>query len=71
MKKDDAQNEIFRIWLNWNEPQDKYQTHFGLLFYNWLQKNKPHLMSFRCTGDKYQVINTWVKRWQREHSDEY
>ncbi|HAU1605823.1 hypothetical protein [Legionella pneumophila] len=71
MKKDDARIEILRIWLNWNEPQDKYGAHFGLFFHSWLQKHKPHLMSFRCAGDKYQVINTWVKRWQRDHSDEY
>lgn len=41
-----------------------------LILYNWLKNNKTDLMSFRCAGDKYQVINTWVKLWQREHSNE-
>ncbi|CZM50946.1 Uncharacterised protein [Legionella pneumophila] len=32
MKKDDAKTEIYRIWLNWNEPQDKYLPRFGWSF---------------------------------------
>lgn len=70
MKQDDARKEIFGIWDNWNKPEDKFGAHFGLFFHSWLQNNKAHLMSFRCAGDKYQVINAWVKHWQREHSDE-
>ena len=66
VRQDAAKKEIFSVWHNWKNPEDKYGTHFGLFFYGWLQKNEQDLISFRCAGDKYQLINSWVMAWQRE-----
>lgn len=46
-------------WLaEGREPVD--QQGMGVLpFYNWLERNHPDVLKFRCTGDKYQVVATW------------
>lgn len=71
MKIADAEREIRSIWITWeDEGMDKHADHFGLYLYGWLQENRPDLLSFRCSDDKYQRINGWVMKWQR-HMGEF
>lgn len=70
MKIADAEREIWRIWAQWDsnsENSDKYGDHFGLDLYIWLENNRSDLLRFKCSGDKYQRINCWVMRWQRNN----
>ena len=32
-----------------------------LVFYGWLQRERPHLLSFKCSGSQYQQASIWVK----------
>lgn len=68
MKQIDAEREISQIRTRWDEPEDKFGLHFGLFLFGWLEKNRPDLLKFRYSGDKYQKINSWVMRWQHEKS---
>lgn len=74
MKKDEAEKALKEIWLrlpkqNSIGTMDKCGDHFGLMFYSFIKNEHPELLSFKCAGDKYQVINCWVGRWQQIHCD--
>jgi hypothetical protein len=32
-----------------------------LVFYGWLQQERPDLLAFRAAGDKYQVLHTILR----------
>lgn len=66
MKQSDAELAILKEWLNLSQ-EDKFDQHCGFMFYGWLQKNRPELLSFRVSGDKYQKINGWVLTWQSRY----
>ncbi|MDQ2994767.1 MAG: hypothetical protein M3R00_07490 [Pseudomonadota bacterium] len=66
MKQMDAESEIRQIWMIWSGPEDKYDPHFGFKLYIWLENNRPDLLKFKYSGDKYQKINGWVMNWQDE-----
>lgn len=65
MKIKEAETQIHIEWNQWSKKEDKDSSLIGLTFYNYLEKNRPDLLNFRCRGDKYQRINSWVNRWQR------
>lgn len=67
MKIADAKTQIEELFLRWEsigDGKDKYGNHFGLHFYLWIENNRPDLLTFRYSGDKYQPINGWVMTWQ-------
>ena len=58
MKKAQAQQQIYREWLNFKNKDDP------LLFYGWLQKHRPDLLKFKSKDEKYLLIASWVDRWR-------
>lgn len=67
MKQLDAKREVFKIWDNWLNKTEKYSNMAGLLVHSSLQKDHSDLLSFKSSGDKYQIINIWVMEWQKSH----
>jgi hypothetical protein len=64
MKKDDAKAGVlqeFRRWRarpgNANELAD---GHTALLFFNWITVDKPELLAFKTSGDKWQIVHGWL-----------
>jgi hypothetical protein len=58
-----AERAIYRVWLAWDG--DKSNTATPRLFYNWLEANRLDLLTFRCSGSKYQRVQGWINRWPK------
>ncbi len=66
MNQDNAEIQILSEWVDWraeNLVRDEIATSVdGVSFYNFLQKEKPHLLDFGHKGDKWQTIHAWLVR---------
>jgi hypothetical protein len=60
MKKADAKRAVIRFYEIWKSNNDSTSAAAPLIFYGVLQKERPELLDFRCSGDKYQVIAAWL-----------
>lgn len=63
MKKADARIQIIREWHGWVEethPDRLPSGNVALGFYGHLQTNRPDLLNFRASGDKWQVVHGWL-----------
>ena len=63
MTKEEARRAILREWRSWVKAQ-KIQNPNGLdgmRFYAFLQQERDHLLRFRASGDKWQVVHGWLK----------
>ena len=54
---EEAKKLIVTEWRAWSKQHGSYSGYHMLTFFNWLQKDRPHLLSFRCTGDKWQRVH--------------
>lgn len=53
-KRADVEPEIRRLWMQ--RPADRRTGTDLLMFYNELARDRPDLLAFRASGDKYQVL---------------
>jgi hypothetical protein len=63
--KDEARRRVLSEWRPWattNAKRNPPNGMDGLMFFSDLQRNKPHLLSFRDRGDKWQTIHGWLLR---------
>ena len=66
MTQDEARRDILREWLAWvaaNNVTNANGTH-GFLFFGFLQKERGHLLTFKASGDKWQVVHGWLLQAQ-------
>ena len=66
MKRSDAQRKIVRVYRYQylKEPNsiNAAESPAGALhFYGWLRNNRPDLLDYRCSGDKYQDVAGMVE----------
>lgn len=57
--KDKARAEIQRAWRRWDGGDDP------MLFFGWLRKHRPYFLTFRCKGDPWQTVHSWVLQAER------
>ena len=57
-----AKSQVRELWRAWSK-DNSTASHATdkLLFYSWLQKHHPDALSFKCKGDKWQVVNGWLE----------
>ena len=60
-----AEQLIVAEWRAWSKQRGCYSAYDMQIFFGWLQKDRSHLLSFRCSGDKWQRVRGWLQ------SDEY
>lgn len=58
-RRADLEPLIIREWLA--RPLDRRKEADILAFYGYLQQNRPDLLSFRASGDKYQVLKSILR----------
>ena len=69
MRQNEAKSEILNLWRENKEPWERgnhikfYQS--AQNFYYFLEEKYPALLSFRCTGDKWQVVKSWINEFER------
>jgi len=61
MKKDEAKRLVLREWDDWAAknvpPGQKARGTDGLIFFGYLQKQRPHLLEFKTSGDRWQTVH--------------
>jgi len=58
-KRSDLEPLIIQEWLK--RPVGKRTENDILQFHGFLQKNRPDLLSFRASGDKYQTLKSILR----------
>jgi hypothetical protein len=65
IKKDHAKTEIQRAWAMWEgEKSDSESAMF--MFFLWAGKFRPYFLTFRCKGDPWQTVHSWLLQAERE-----
>ncbi len=63
MTQDEARRAILAEWHSWAAANTRKRTGGDALrFFQYLQKERNHLLSFRAKGDKWQVVHRWLLR---------
>jgi hypothetical protein len=67
MKRDEAKRLVLQEWDVWaakNLPAgQKASGTDGLIFFGYLQKQRPHLLEFKTsTGDRWPTVHGWLSR---------
>ena len=58
MKQSEAKSQIIRLWLS--RPEESRNENETAKFAWKILKERPDLTSFRCVGDRYQIIKSWL-----------
>jgi hypothetical protein len=66
MRVSEAKAEIRRAWELWDE--DKNATMAMMMFFGWLQENRPLFLTFRSKGDPWQDVHCWLLEYERDHN---
>lgn len=56
-----AEQLIVAEWRAWSKQRDSYSVADMLSFFCRLQKDRSHLLSFRCSGDQWQRVHGWLQ----------
>ena len=59
----EARLEIQRAWSVWDG--DKNAIMSKILFFTWLQRFRPYFLTFRCKGDPWQSVHSWLLEYER------
>lgn len=59
---------IVAEWRRWSRVKGSYSTGDMLEFFSTLQTQNSHLLAFRCSGDKWQRVHSWLLRDEDEQS---
>ena len=66
MKKEETKWQVILEWDRWapkNLTSGKKPTGTdALIFFTYLQKECPHLLTFRTSGDPWQTVHGWLLR---------
>ena len=62
MKQVEAKELILIEWHQWlkDNPRENPTGHDGFQFFGDLSNHRPHLLRFRCSGDKWQKVHGWL-----------
>ena len=63
--KEESRREVLRAWRDWattNVKRTPPNGMDGLMFFSDLQRHRPHLLTFRDRGDKWQTVHGWLLR---------
>lgn len=62
MTLDEAERAIVREWSDWAKEHSAPNGRDAFIFFGYLQSSRPDLLSFRCSGDKWQRVHGWLLR---------
>ena len=57
-----AKTEIQRTWELWEGDKTKEIAQFK--FFGWLNRHRPYLLTFRCKGDPWQKVHSWLIQYE-------
>ena len=66
MKWGEAKKLVLQEWDDWapkNVPQGQQARGTdGLIFFGYLQSQRPHLLQFKTSRDRWQTVHGWLAR---------
>jgi len=66
MKRPEAKRLILREWDDWAvknvPPGQKAMGTDGLIFFGYLQSQRPHLLEFKSSSDRWPIVHGWLSR---------
>lgn len=60
MKQEQAKERIIAEFHSWASQQKNPAERNGFVFFNHLEMNRPDLLNFKCSGDKWQRVHGWL-----------
>lgn len=60
MKQEEAKTLIRNEYIVWKKNKDKINDNSKFEFFNYLQTHKEYLLNFKCSGDKWQTVNSML-----------
>ena len=62
MTKGEARVHIIAEWQEWTNRHKVVAANGvrGLMFFGYLQRERPHLLAFTSSGDNWQVVHGWL-----------
>lgn len=57
----DAKRIILSEWANWDAKTGARQADMRA-FYEWLKTERPTVLHFHCTGDRWERVKIWLIR---------
>ena len=66
MNRNEAKRLVLQEWDDWaakNLPHgQKARGTDGLIFFGYLQRQRPHLLEFKASGDRLVTVHGWLAR---------
>jgi hypothetical protein len=62
-----ARSEIQRAWDLWDDDKSRDIAMFN--FFGWLVRYRPYFLTFRCKGDPWQTVHSWLIQHERKKSN--
>jgi hypothetical protein len=59
-----ARSEIQRAWDLWERDKNNSESMFA--FYCWLTRFRPYFLTFRCQGDPWQTVHSWLIQYEEK-----
>lgn len=68
MRLAEAELQILSVWLEQPE-SDRCSDNpaYPMIFYNLIKNDFPHLLKFRSSALKNQLIQGWINKWQQDY----
>jgi hypothetical protein len=61
-----AKGPVIREWDTWSKLHpDEAKIMGGMMFFTYLESDRPELLNFRDKGDKWQTVQGWLLRERR------
>jgi hypothetical protein len=66
IKVSEARREIQRAWMLWEENKNAIMA--KMMFFCWLQRNRPFFLTFREKYDPWQTVHSWILEYERQQT---
>jgi hypothetical protein len=65
--KDAARRAVIREYDAWaaEHGHDAAKTRDGVIFFEYLRRERPDLLDFPFSGDKWKIVQRWLRTWGR------
>jgi hypothetical protein len=62
MTKEQARRAVLAEWDPWTKATNVNNANGrdGLTFFGFVQRERPQLLAFRASGDKWQTVHSWL-----------
>jgi hypothetical protein len=60
MKKEQALLKIASLFRRWPDKPEKPTGTDALVFFGWLQRERPHLLQFKDPGDRWRAVHGYL-----------